>query len=340
MACAGSENKSQLTWPQQLSVVSLEELFIPRRSFLKAAALGLAVVPRSIPALASMLNSQVPIERGQFGQNDVGWVRDELLKLINTERSAAGLNELQLDELASRVANEHAADMVRGEFLSHWGSDGLKPYQRYSFAGGIDAVQENVSAADNIASVSAMRVFSDLQDMHTRMHDEVPPNDGHRLTILTPQTTHVGLGVALKGHSLRLAEMYLSRYLELDPFPQQSQRKGTVTLSGRLLNSGWFLHEVDVFYEPLAAMPDSAWLRTPRPYSLPAEYVWLRPKAPTGTTYADGTTGNYEWSKQGKFRVPVKLSKDAPGIYTVLFWIRRVPAEKGFPAAQVCIRCE
>jgi len=184
-----------------------------------------------------------------------------------------------------------------------------------------------------------MRVFADLRDMHTRMHDETPPNDGHRLTILTPQHTHVGFGVALKGHSLRLAEMYLSRYLELDPFPQQSQRKATVNLNGRLLNSDWFLHGVDIFHEPLPANPDSVWLRTPRPYSFPAEYVGLRPRAPAGTTYADGTTGNYEWSK-GKFRVPVKLSKETPGIYTILFWVRRIPAEKGFPAAQVCIRCE
>ena len=312
----------------------LEERLITRRSFLKAArpCLGLAV--------GSLVLSQTPIERGQFSENDLGWVRDQLLQLVNTERSAAGLTPLRLDDLASSVAGGHALDMARGEFLSHWGSDGRKPYQRYSFAGGIDAIQENVSAADNIASVTPMKVFADLREMHTLMYAETPPNDGHRRAILAEQHTHVGFGVGLKGQSLRLTEIYISRYLELDRVPQQAKPKAIVVLTGKLLNAQHFLHQVDVFYEPLATAPDIAWLRTPRPYALPDDYVALRPRAPMGTTYTDGTTGDYDWNRNGKFRVQAKLFKNTPGIYTIVFWMRRVPADKAFPAAEVCIRCE
>jgi hypothetical protein len=230
--------------------------------------------------------------------------------------------------------------MVKGDFLSHWGSDGLKPYQRYSFAGGSDAIQENVSAAEDIASVTPKGVDSDLGYMHTKMHAEKPPNDGHRRAILTPQHTHVGFGIALKGHSLRLAEIYLARYLEIKPVARKAPRKATVVFTGHLLNSKHFLQEVDVFYEPLPNTPEAVWLRTARPYSLPDEYVALWPKAPEGTTYGDGSTGDYEWSRNGKFRVPAKLYKDAPGIYTIVFWIRRVPTDTAFPAAEICIRCE
>ena len=172
------------------------------------------------------------------------------------------------------------------------------------------------------------------------MHDETPPNDGHRRAILGPQHTHVGFGVALKGHSLRLTEMYLSRYLTLSPFAQQAKRKTTVSLKGKLLSPKYALHEVDVFHEPLPTAPDSAWLRTPRPYSLPEDFVALRPKTPFPTTYLDGSKGDYDWSRSGTFRVPAKLSKDAPGIYTILFWIKRFPEDKKFPAAQVCIRVD
>ena len=124
--------------PQSTSAVKSKEAFIDRRSFLKAAAPCFAF---AVESSGSIVKSQTPLERGQFGESDLGWVRDQLLQQVNAERSAAGLSQLQLDDLASNVANVHALDMAQGDFLSHWGSDGRKPYQRYSFAGGIDANQ-------------------------------------------------------------------------------------------------------------------------------------------------------------------------------------------------------
>jgi uncharacterized protein YkwD len=305
---------------------------INRRWFLKVGA-AFALMP----ATAS---SQIPIERGRFSEDDLPLARKRLLDLVNTERAPAGLLSLELDDLACQVANDHARDMATGKFLSHWGSDGRKPYQRYSFAGGIDATQENVSAADNILSLTPNGVAGDLLDMHTAMHDEKPPNDGHRQAILASHHTHAGFGIALSGHSLRLSELYVSRYLEVNPLPRKAKRRTTVVLTGKLLNPAHFLHEVDVFFEPLPTPPSADWLRTPRGYALPDEYAGLRPQAPHGAHYGDGSTGDYEWGSNGKFRLPAKLSRDVPGIYTIVFWIRRVPADKAFPAAEVCIWAE
>ena len=304
---------------------------INRRAFLKTSA-AFALVP-------SIVSAQIPIERGRFNEADLPLARNRLLDLVNTGRAQAGLAKLELDDLACKVANDHARDMATNQFLSHWGSNGLKPYQRYSFAGGIDAIQENVSAADNIRSLTPNAVEDDLADMHNVMFSETPPNDGHRQAILASQHTHVGFGIALNGHSLRLAELYASRYLEVEPLPRQAKQNTTVVIKGRLLNPNHFLHEVDVFFEPLPATPSADWLRTPRGYALPDDYVGLRPKAPHGAHYSDGSTGDYEWGN-GKFRVSAKLSRDVPGIYTIVFWLRRVPADKAFPAAEICIRVE
>jgi uncharacterized protein YkwD len=310
-----------------------------RRQFLQTIGPGLILIQTAVSSLAS-ITLQEPIERGLFSDKDLGWAREELLKLVNEERAGENLSPLQLDELASRVASEHAADMLQNDFLAHWSSDGLKPYQRYSFAGGVDAVQENVSAARNIASVTPLRVFSDLKDMHVRMFSEKPPLDGHRRAIVASQNTHVGFGIALKGRNLRLAELYLARYLELKPFPKTAKPKASVNLSGKLLSPKYALHEVDVFFEPLPQRPDPDWLRTPRAYSLPEDYESLRPKAPFGTTYRDGKSGDYESDREGRFQVPVRFKKDTPGIYTMVFWIKRFIEDKKFPAAQICIRCE
>ena len=304
---------------------------IDRRSFLRTAAPFALTLP--IAARAQTL-----FERGGFGDEQLPLVRERLLQQVNTERLAAGLNELQLDDLASTVATSHAHEMAEKTFLSHWGVDGSKPYQRYSFAGGRAAIQENCSAADDIESISPLRVFDDLRDMHQHMLDEAPPHDGHRKTILDPFHTHVGFGAALRGHSLRLDEIYLARYIKLDPVVSEAKPGAIIMVSGRLLNAGHFVTEIAVFYEPLPQPPDISWLRTPRSVFFPDDVMRLRPRAPGEFLYADGSRGDFDWDHNGRFRARVKLYKADTGIYTIVCMVRRKPDDKGFPGAEVCVR--
>jgi len=304
---------------------------IDRRSFLKTS------VP-FVLGLPALTRAQTLIERGRFDDEQLPLAREQLLKMVNNERADAGLSQLQLDEFACQVANRHARDMATGGFLNHFGSDGLKPYYRYGLAGGTDAVQENCSSAEDIGSVSPLRVLNDLHDMHQSMIDEKPPKDGHRKTILYPHHTHVGFGIALQNRSLRLDELYLARYLQIDPFVAKIEPKSTVILTGKHLTSNYFLHSVDVCFEPSPKALSVEWLRrNPQSVSLPDAFIHLRPKVPAGTTYTDGGTGDFDWKPHGKFRVRVSLSKAEPGIYTLLFWIRKSPQDKGFIGAQACI---
>ncbi len=304
---------------------------ISRRSFVTLAA----PFAFSLPAIAQ---TGIFIERGRFTDEQLPLAREQLLKQVNAERSAAHLSELKLDDLACSVANEHARDMATREFLSHWGSDGLKPFHRYSLAGGTAAVQENCSAASDINSVSPLRVLSDLRDMHQSMLDEVPPEDGHRKTILDPFHTHVGFGIALNNRSLRLDELYLARYLQIDPVTATEAKPGTtIRISGRLLNPSHFIHEIDVYYDQPPKPPDIDWLRQPRSVSFSDDVVRMRPRALSGMVYKDGTRGDFDWDHKGRFHAPIKLFRNEPGIYTVVWIVRRVPTDKGFPGAQVCI---
>jgi len=303
---------------------------LTRRSFVKAATvagLGAPIVSRA----------QDIVERGLFSDKDIPYACDQLLKLLNDERRDAGLNTLEMDALACKVAAEHARDMATGHFISHWGRDGRKPYHRYSLAGGTDALQENAASADNVQSLAIPGILNDLLERHRSMFAEAPPHDGHRRTILDPYHTHVGFGIALSGRSLRLDELYLARYVRLAPFTNIAKPKSSVTLEGRLLNPEHFLNQVDVYYEPLPTPPSLEWLNTWRSVGLPDGHKTLRPKVPPGTYYTDGSLGDFDWSRQGTFKVKVKMFRNEPGIYTALFWIRRVPTDKGFPGAEVCI---
>ena len=304
---------------------------INRRAFLKAAApfaLGFRVIARA----------QMPVERGRFSEADLPTARTQLLEQVNVERARAGLSQLELDELACKVANEHARDMAQHGFLSHWGSDGRKPYHRYSLAGGTDALQENVSSADGIQSVTPTSVLKDLSDMHQSMVAEVAPNDGHRKTIFYPRHTHVGFGIALEDHSLRLDELYLARWVTIDPFPQTARPKTTLVLRGRL-NPNHFLNGVEAFYEPLPTPPNISWLREPRSYGMPKESRRFLPKLSEGLSYPEGGTGDIDIDRSNKFRVRVPLSKQ-PGINTLLVWIKTGLPGNAFPGAQICIRVE
>jgi len=57
-----------------------------------------------------------------------------VLSLVNTDRQTAGLPPVTL--AYNSAAQTHAQDMFKNFYGSHWGTDGLKPYMRYTNAGG------------------------------------------------------------------------------------------------------------------------------------------------------------------------------------------------------------
>ena len=68
---------------------------IDRRSFLITAT----PFALSLPSLA---RAQTLMERGRFSDEQLPLAREQLLQIVNAERVGAGLNQLQLDDLASQ----------------------------------------------------------------------------------------------------------------------------------------------------------------------------------------------------------------------------------------------
>ena len=69
-----------------------------------------------------------------------------MLELINGERTRAGVNSITLG--ANIAAQLHAESALQNCTSGHWGVDGLKPYMRYSLAGGYQSNGENGSGLD------------------------------------------------------------------------------------------------------------------------------------------------------------------------------------------------
>ena len=300
-----------------------------RRGFLQSACAGLG---------GTLLDRAVLLDDDL--ESTIKDIRKNLLEMINEERDVEKVGPVEIDELATEVATKHALDMAVNEFASHWGSDGLKPYQRYSFAGGIHATEENVSAADNTWSLKVRDLKQDTAYLHLRMYQEKPPYNGHRRTILSPQHTHVGLGIVVHQLRLRLVELFVAKYVEVRPIKQAAKPGAQLPLSGKIMSPRYSLHHVEIFYEPLPTRPEMSWLRQARSYSLPNESKVLRPRVPPPFIYTDGSVGIVETAIDGGFRVPVKLYKQQPGIYTVVVWITSGKSVDAFPATAVCIRSE
>ena len=225
---------------------------------------------------------------------------------------------------------------MKGKFTGHWGSDGLKPYHRYSFAGGTEATAENVSAADNTWSMKEKDLKQDTAYLHLRLYQEKPPNDGHRHTILNPEHTHVGIGIVVHELRLRTVELFISRYVDLKPVAREAKPGASVSFAGKIRGIERF-NNLEVHYEPMPEPLTREMMNSPGPYSLPKEARRLLPKIPSPFIYLDGTSGVVKVDGP-EFSVPVKLYKSTPGIYTIVTWIRRSREEPAIPVTAVCVK--
>ncbi|HEY6122161.1 MAG TPA: CAP domain-containing protein [Pyrinomonadaceae bacterium] len=266
-------------------------------------------------------------------------LRMQLLTMINEERDLEGVSRVDIDDLATQVATAHAQDMAQKNFASHWGSDGRKPYHRYSFAGGIHATEENVSSTNNTWSLKPADLRQDVAYLHVRLYGENPPNDGHRRAILAPQHTHVGFGIAVEELRLRVVELFVAKHLEVAPVPRTTNRGATFELSGKVITPELNLAQIQLFYEPLPTPPALSWLQTTRSYGLPDDFVTLRIKLRNPLKYIDGTNGVFDTDGRN-FHVPIHFFRTTAGIYTIACWVRKERTEKPFIAAEICIRTD
>ena len=301
---------------------------VSRRAFLQSssATLGVALLDRG-----SVLEDF---------EKTFAEIRANLLEMVNEERAVEKVPPLAIDELATQVANKHAIEMAQNEFASHWGLDGLKPYHRYSFSGGTHATQENVSAADNTWSMKASDLKQDTAYLHVRLYQEKPPYDGHRKAILAPHHTHVGFGIAVEKLRLRLVELFVAKYVEVEPMSRAAKPGQQIFFGGKMLQREVVVNNVEVFYEPIPKPPELSWLRQLRSYSLPNESQVLRPKVPPPYVYADRTPGVIDVQPNGSFRAPIRFFKEQPGIYTIVVWVRSTKTQRVFPATEVCVRTD
>src|SRR5260370_34486943 len=89
---------------------------------------------------APLAQGEGPIDETRFT------LREQFLRLINRDRKQFGLPLVQLDALASAVADAYCQDQIRNGTTGHFTVDCQAPYMRYAFAGGNNGAREKSRA--------------------------------------------------------------------------------------------------------------------------------------------------------------------------------------------------
>ncbi len=293
---------------------------------------------------APLAQGEAPIDETRFT------LREEFLRLINRDRKQFGLRPVQLDALASSVADSYCREQIRNGTSGHFTIDGRAPYMRYSFAGGNDGVSENAAAWSANYTFSDRALYEMMRRSEDAMMREVAPHDGHRRTILDPFATHVGIGLAWNGGEFRLTQEFVRHYVEWTrPLPRLAAVGDQILCSGRPA-SGYEIEAITVHHEPLPQPMAALTANAITTYSLPdarREYLpRLRSRYKRTSEgsilevremYSDGRRGDFPVNDDGGFAFVIPFA-DGPGVYTVVVWVKPPGAREAIPASNVSVR--
>jgi len=153
----------------------------------RSSAARLATRPGAAPAAAGPAGTTVaataapagaPLLLGPAVENTA---EAEVVRLVNTHRTAAGCPAVTVDPLLVELARAHSQDMSAAAGFKHNGSDGRTPFQRMTGAGyDYSVAAENIAAGQpNASAVMAAWMAS----------------PGYQANILDCRLTEIGVGV-------------------------------------------------------------------------------------------------------------------------------------------------
>ena len=174
-----------------------------------------------------------------------------MLELINAERTRAGLTPVTLGDNAA--AQMHAESALENCFTGHWGIDGLKPYMRYSLAGGYQSNGEN-SVGSHYCIREGMR-FRPNKPIEEEIREAMAgwmESAGHRRNILRSWHRKVNIGLAWDKYNVAFYQHFEGDYVEYEELP--SIEDDILYMSGTTKNGVTFREDrdlgVQIFYDP------------------------------------------------------------------------------------------
>ena len=174
-----------------------------------------------------------------------------MLELINEERVRAGVAPVTMGN--NFAAQLHAESSLANCSGGHWGVDGLKPYMRYSLAGGYQSNGENGSGLDYcIRSSDGYRGLESVEAEIRVAMEGLMNSPGHRRNILDKWHKKVNIGLAWDWYNFVGIQHFEGGYVEYNVLPKIVD--GELFVSGHAINELRFSDSdelgLQLFYDP------------------------------------------------------------------------------------------
>lgn len=234
------------------------------------------------------------------------------LEVINRSRKKFRAAPVNLDILASRVANRICREAAENKFISHWNLTGEKPYHRYAFAGGYDHVSENAYGSWSSGSyeISGSVINKMMQDGHRTFMAEKAPNDGHKKNIIDRAHNFVGIGFYITNNQFRYYEEFIDRYLEFEGIPSRLKVNEQASIGVKPIGPG-YLYFLIVYREDFPKSQRASQLSRKGSYEDFSNEEYLTIPAWDLSRYRNGNTYKIplNFTKEGLYYIQIFLDK-------------------------------
>jgi uncharacterized protein YkwD len=152
----------------------------------------------------------------------VAELKQHALQKINDDRAEFGLSPVSMSN--NRAAQIHADDVLKTRTISHWMTNGEKPYMTYTRLGGDGKVTQNIGIAgygdhyDDCVSgayvCNKLDPYEQIDNTEYIMmyNDEDCCKDGHRENILDKFHTNVSIGIAYNDYFFVMVQNFENQY--------------------------------------------------------------------------------------------------------------------------------
>ena len=235
--------------------------------------------------------------------------KEYMLELINEERERVGVPPVELG--ANNAAQLHAESALEHCFLSHWGVDGLKPYMRYSLAGGYQPNGENASGISYCYKpTDGYRAIESIEHEIDKMMDGWMGSPGHRRNLLDRWHKKVNIGLAWNRYNSMGYQHFEGDYVEYTALPKIED--GHLSFEGRVRNAavfgeGRFL-PIAIYYDQPPHDLTVGQVAGTYCYDQGEHIAFVRKPLPSNMSYVDDTT----IMQQERCRDPYDASSDSP----------------------------
>jgi hypothetical protein len=159
---------------------------------------------------------------------------------------------------SNEAAQMQAEDVFRTKQISHWTTNGEKPYMTYTQYDGEGSVQQNVAIAgfspeqyeqcvtNILVECEKIEPLSTIEQLQNEMmyNDKECCNDGHRNNILDPHHTHMSIGIVYDQYYLAFVQNFENNYgLNVDV------KNSEIEVSGTLLDGQ--LDHIAIYYDEM-----------------------------------------------------------------------------------------